>query len=249
MVSKKEFADLQNQVINQQIIIERLQQQVNALDLFVVQISSEKALASHINDVLMEKLDEIHQYSKRSCVIMEGLPVVEDETVDQVETSTKTILVDNFGFTKETIDFEFDKAHRIGPVDGNSQKTIVKFRSHGFQSKLYKIRKNGKNKMIKVRPSLTKRREDLLFDTISNLEGVPNFHFAFADGNGNIKVRTIAKVKNKQYFNIRNTKDISDLLLFLDDSSDSDRNRLDIIDNVDKEVYEDGFCEIMLPNH
>ena len=173
---------------------------------------------------------------------MEGVPVVEDETVDQVETSTKTVLVDNFGFTKETIDFEFDKAQ-------NSQKTIVKFRSHGFQSKLYKIRKNGKNKMIKVRPSLTKRREDLLFDTISNLEGVPNFHFAFADGNGNIKVRTIAKVKNKQYFNIHNTKDISDLLLFLDDSSDSDRNRLDIIDNVDKEVYDDGFCEIMPPNH
>ena len=55
MVTKREFADLQEKVLNQEKIINSLQLQVKILDYKVIQINSEKALSSHINTILAEK--------------------------------------------------------------------------------------------------------------------------------------------------------------------------------------------------
>ena len=78
---------------------------------------------------------------------------------------------------------------------------------------------------------------------------MPLCHFAFSDCNGNIKIRTNKKIKNKQYFNIRNRKDIADLVMLLDDNVDDNNEIFPIIDNVDADVYDDAFCEIMRSNN
>ena len=91
---------------------------------------------------------------------MDGLPVEKGESIVQIEDSVKAVLKDNLGFSEETVNKEFDKAHRIGPKFYNRQQTIVKFRSHDFKSKVYNIRNSSTNSNIKIRPSLTKRRED-----------------------------------------------------------------------------------------
>ena len=204
MVTKREFADLQEKVLNQEKIINSLQLQVKILDYKVIQINAEKAFSSHINTILAEKLDDLCQYNRRPCIAMDGLPVEKGESIVQIEDSVKAVLKDNLGFTEETVNKEFDKAHRIGPKFYNRQQTIVKFRSHDFKSKVYNIRNSSTNSNIKIRPSLTKRREDLLEECTASFTGLPLFHFAFADCNGNIKIRTKSKIINIQYFNVRN---------------------------------------------
>ena len=253
MVAKKEFLELKEQVKLQGETIKFLQKHIEQLDQRIVELYSEKVLASHVNDLLSEQIDSLCQYSRRSCIVVEGLPVAENETIESVETSTKDILVQNLGFKMDTVVNEFDKAHRIGPVKDNKQKVIVKFRSHNFKSQVYANRRNCSNKKIKFRPSLTKKREDLLYEAIRNLEHHDNFHYAFADVNGTIKVKTNNKVNNKTYFIIRNETDIAKLLIELERDSIKDElterkyASVDLLKSSDKDmVYDDAFCEIML---
>ena len=125
----------------------------------------------------------------------------------------------------------------------------MNFRSHNFKTKVYKIRNDSNNTNIKIRPSLTERRQNLLQEAIDSFSEVLFCHFVFSDCNGNIKIRTNKKIKNKQYFNIRNRKDIADLVMLLDDNVDDNNEIFPIIDNVDADVYDDAFCEIMRSNN
>ena len=59
MVSKKQFAELQEKVLQQEKKITSLQSQVASLDFKLIQINAEKALSSHINNILVEKLDDL----------------------------------------------------------------------------------------------------------------------------------------------------------------------------------------------
>ena len=114
-----------------------------------------------MNDVLSEKLDSVSQYTRRSCVIVEGIPVSNGESIEDIEKLAVNAVV-KLGFTKENVENEMDKAHRVGPIYEGNQKVIIKFRSHKFNAKVYKERKSCDNNPIKFRPSLTKRRENLL---------------------------------------------------------------------------------------
>ena len=45
--------------------------------------------------------------------------------------------------SKEEFDFEYDKIHRHGKVNGTTQNVIVRFRSHQYPSDLYYARKKN----------------------------------------------------------------------------------------------------------
>ena len=64
--------------------------------------------------------------------------------------------------SKEEFDFEYDKIHRHGKVNGTKQNVIVRFRSHQYPSDLYYARKKIKNRNIRLRPSLTKKSTEPL---------------------------------------------------------------------------------------
>ena len=116
MVSKKQFAELQEKVLQQEKKITSLQSQVASLDFKLIQINAEKALSSHINNILVEKLDDLSQYVRRPCIVMEVVLVNKGETDDDVVEAVKNVLVENLGFEKESVNNELDKAHHIGPV-------------------------------------------------------------------------------------------------------------------------------------
>ena len=94
-----------------------------------------------MNDVLSEKLDNLSQYTRRSCVIVEGIPVSNGESIEDIEKLAVNAVV-KLGFTKENVENEMDKAHRVGPIYEGNQKVIIKFRSHKFNAKVYKERKS-----------------------------------------------------------------------------------------------------------
>ena len=221
MVTKKQFIDLQEKVSKQEEVINKLINKINLLEGKIIQISSEKEISSHINNVLQDQIDSLLQYSKRSCLILEGLPAKVNETSMDVEKSTKEILEKSFNADKNSIANEFDKAHRLGPIFNGHQRVIVRFKSHSFPSKVYYSRKNSTDPRYKLRPCLTQRREDLLEEARSQLSAFDNFDFAFSDLNGNLKVRLKKKINNRNVFNFKNYSDLVNIISNVEDASDA----------------------------
>ena len=58
--------------------------------------------------------------------------------------------------------------HRHGKVNGTKQNVIAGFRSHQYPSDLYYSRKKNKNRNIRLKPSLTKKRTELLLQNRKN---------------------------------------------------------------------------------
>ena len=93
--------------------------------------------------------------------------------------------------SKEEFDFEYDKIHRHGKVNGTKQNVIVRFRPHQYPSDLYYAQKIIKNRNIKLKPSLTKKRTELLRKAIERIEddNTQGIQFIYADFNGTIQIR------------------------------------------------------------
>ena len=127
---------------------EKLIKRVEFLEGKLARLEGHLSLASHCcNKVLRDQLDELQQYSRRSCLIVRGIPVSEKETITDVESKLKALIVENLDVSEQTFDNEIDKAHRIGGIkDDGSQNTIVRFKSHSFRSKLYQTEKHKKNR-------------------------------------------------------------------------------------------------------
>ena len=102
---------------------------------------------------------------------------------------------------------DVDKFHRLGPIKQNSQEVILKFKTHSAKENFYLHRKNVKRKNIKIRPSLSPARKELLDQSSDILEDYFNYemknppHFVFADVHGNLKVKMSKKVHKKMFLN------------------------------------------------
>ena len=105
---------------------------------------------------------------------------------DVVETLCET------GISEEEITNEIDKLHRtgIGKIDKNNmENTIIKFKYHSFKEKIYFKRKAIKQRDVKIKPSFTKYRIELLKDanTLTTDNPGTSFLFAYANVHGNLK--------------------------------------------------------------
>ena len=106
--------------------------------------------------------------------------------------------------SKEEFDFEYDKIHRHGKVNGTKQNVIVRFRSHQYPSDLYYARKKIKNRNIRLKPLLTKKRTELLGKTTERIEddNTQGIQFVYADFNGNIKIRLNEIFRERDMFTL-----------------------------------------------
>ena len=153
MVTKKEFQDLKDEVAFQQQEITDLKSKVLKLELLLNEVVSEKVITSHVSDLLHEKID-LQQYSRRNCLILDGLPVTTNESISDLKVKVTETVINDLNIDSAELDNEFDKTHRIGPVsDGQNQKVIVHFKSHSFRSKIYRVRKKCARRDLKVRLS------------------------------------------------------------------------------------------------
>ena len=59
----------------------------------LVQVEADKAISSHVDDILHNKIDELNQYSMRSCLIIEGVPLPSyNAEAEDVEKKIKILL-------------------------------------------------------------------------------------------------------------------------------------------------------------
>ena len=155
-----------------------------------------------------KKAVDLEAYSRRLCLIVSG---VKKEKNENMENPTETIIdkLEQTGIPKEELITNIDKLHRTGPYQPstNTQPVVVRFRSHSFKEKIYSKRKNV-NRNIKLVPSLTRRRSQLLNklqialnDSKENgiLDAVK---FVFADVHGSLKLVLQNHYKNRSVFSL-----------------------------------------------
>ena len=160
--SNNEISELKKLVGVLQGRISSLENKVETFENKVVVLESTLEVSQDTSDKLSAEVDNLHQYSRRNCLIVSGTPIKHGESTVDLKRSIEKNVVKDVGVSKEFFDYEFDKVYRIGAADDDKQNVIVRFRSHQFSSELYYARKKIKNEKIGLKPSLTKTRTALL---------------------------------------------------------------------------------------
>ena len=160
----------------------QLQQKVELLE-------SSLIVAKNTNSLLEKQVDDLQQYQRPACIIVDRIKLVDGKTEDQIKEKVRNALVKNLEFDEERVDREIDKCHRLGKPKSERQSTIILFKTHSFRAVVYEKRKIIKNKKLKVKLSLTKKRTKILTHAYKMVESNQHIKLAFADVNGNLKVR------------------------------------------------------------
>ncbi|XP_071953848.1 uncharacterized protein [Antedon mediterranea] len=124
----------------------------------------------HQVENLQNELDEAEQYSRRNCLIIQGIEEKQGEITDN-------IVLDLF---KKKLSVEVDKtcidrSHRLGPKvkkNGRARGIIVKFSSYNVRNEVYKAKKKLKGSHIYIHENLTSKRSSLLRTVKQNYASV-----------------------------------------------------------------------------
>ena len=137
---------------------------------------------SHMNELEII-IDDCEQYSRRSCLKIDGIPLSQNGKESASECIEKVMAVLSEIDVDVSAD-DIDRSHRVRRKriknDGSSSQTmIVKLHTWEDRSAIYKARKKLKNKRIYV--DLTRRRANLLTLAHTMVRSNPNYDFAFSD--------------------------------------------------------------------
>ena len=153
-----------------------------------------------ICDELQMQLDKLHQYTRRPCVTIAGIPKHRGEKKEQLKVEIEKIIAS----TEADVTMrDIDKFHRNGPVDGNNQDVIMRFNSHTAKELFYKKRKSVDiGYPIYIKPNLCDSVKDELsrakkflsnFDPYKCMAQSNPPEFVMADVWGNL----LLKMKNR----------------------------------------------------
>ena len=194
-----EVADLKAIVESLQSKMTTLGKKVGTLENKVEALGSTLLLSQNTSDKLSEELckqyaelDRLHQYSPTELYYCIRNFREKKETCRDLKRSFEKNIVKDMGEnSKEEFDFEYDKIYRHGKVNGTKQNVTVRFRLHQYPWDLYYTRKKIKNPNRRLKPSLAKKRTELLRNATEKIEdfNTQDIQFVYADFNGNIKIR------------------------------------------------------------
>lgn len=226
VVSNNNQRELRAIIASLQTKVESLSNKVDKLDTHVVSLTkalivSESALAvsKMTSSRLKNELDRQEQYSRRNCIVMDGVDASWKDGPNEHTTKAKKILTDSFP-TDEEITTGFDKAHPIGPVINGKQSYIMRFNKHSVVSRIYKNRGSLKQG-ITARPSLTKTRASTLRTCQHSAESISSVKFIFSDIEGNLKVCFVNQnLKGRSIHSFETEEDFRDLILDHEHSTD-----------------------------
>ena len=121
-----------------------------------------------------EKMDDLEQYSWRSCLVMMGVKETRDEDTDQI---VEEILFSKLGLNLAP--FEIQRTHRLGqkrePKDGRAVNRPIIIRFVGYKSRdnVFKVKRKLKGTGISIFENLMERRIELLQE-VKKIAGYKN---------------------------------------------------------------------------
>ena len=110
-----------------------------------------------------EKMDNLEQYSRRSCLVMTGVKETCGEDTDQI---VEEILFSKLGLNLAP--FEVQRTHCLGqrrdPKNGRAvnRPIIIRFVGYKSRDKVFKVKRKLKDTGISIFENLTERRAELL---------------------------------------------------------------------------------------
>lgn len=183
---QKELRELAKKVATQESIDE-LKTIIHRQNETIMKLESKVSSLEKEVDLLKEQNDDSEQYSRRTCLRINGVPTSPNESADNcLQAVVKIFKEANVDVPNSVI----DRAHRIGRAYGNKpRQIIVKFSTWRHRTDVYKARKLIKEKLgLGVQPDLTRARLELLKQVQLLCENT-NAEFAFADVNCNLGIK------------------------------------------------------------
>ena len=168
--------------------------------------------------VLSLASDDQEQYSRRPCLVFEGLNSVDD---DNKNLSQEIVNVVRNELNIKISGDDIDKSHPIKEIKEN--RYIVKFTKHSMAETIYKHRKklikkkeDKTNQPIKIKLSLTRRRQELLEYASKVTDNYSPIYFIYTDINGNLKIRLRESIKNGVVFSFNSKTELAEILGLLE---------------------------------
>lgn len=209
---------LQGTVDTMQVKQDNLTKKVSTLQDHIEKIESINAVATNTSYRLQRELETQQQYSRRSCLVLDGINLTDNETEQTLEVKVKETVEKLVpGAAKD-----LDKTHRIGPVREGKQSTIVRFSKHSTVKKIYDRRKTSNG--IKVRPSLTNFRRKELKKAQDLIQRSQDKSFVFADIFGTLKVRFEKQLNGRYVYEFYNIDELRQLIIDQDYSDFEESN-------------------------
>ena len=123
------------------------------------QLAVNEALKEDVK-ILYKKADEQESYSRRNCLLLHGIPELENERSDDVFLENI-----NNKLNLNLVPSDLDRSHRLGrkkTEKGKHRPIIVKFARHNVKANVYRKKKLLKGTNILLTESLSRRRVNML---------------------------------------------------------------------------------------
>ena len=218
----------------QQKVVESMQEKIHALETKVYELEGRIIVMQTVNSHLQNMVDAQEQYSRQSCLIINGMAKPEhEEGADNSDDVSQVIetLERECGISPDIMKNILDKTHPIGrPDEYGKQLRVVKFTTNNFKEMVFRKRKQRRNSYTerqkssgkpvqikgKLQPSLTRQQLGLLKFANSQLEGAKNFKFAYADMHGTLQVMLKTPVRNKSILEFKTKIEVMEILHLAD---------------------------------
>ena len=208
-----QYNDLLRRLQEAEKTIKDLQEDKVALVKRVEKLETNLEVSRNVSTKLRAEIDRVGQYQRRSNVVIKYADLPKENNEEKDKTFVKNV------FEKElklqNVVSQIDKVHRIGKkFDGHdgtkSQDIIVRFKNHNSRYAVMNKRKDAKS--VKIRPNLTKFRNNLLFNANEYVKNNAKIDFCFANIHGDLNVRLKEKIDDRQTFSFDSMKGLETLL-------------------------------------
>ena len=186
---------------------------VPALRKEITILKDRNAVSCNVSQKLSDEIERQQQYSRRNCLVLEGIPLNRKETNESLMKKVKDS-IEELGIDENEFKSTIDKTHRICPIRDNAQRVIVHFNKHSMCEKIYENRKRSKK--IQIKPSLTKKRLQTLNSAKERFGKCEHINFVFADVHGKLKVRFKDQVDGRFVHSFEKEEDLSELVFDAD---------------------------------
>ena len=153
---------------------------------------------------LQDELDELEQYGRRSCIRINGIPEVSNESSEDVFNNIADMFV-RVGI--EDIEQDIDRAHRIGKschqkkIEKKCKSIIVKSTSFRYRTKVHRQKKNLDNG-VTAHVELTKKRHSLLRKANDLVRNRDEVLLCYANINCRLKLKWAGQSKQDKFFSV-----------------------------------------------
>ena len=139
-------------------------------------------------EIATNYIDEMEQYSRRSCLVVSNLTPVPDKTDEELFVELCRNKMGNLNVTQDHI----SKTHRL-PRPNSFESTkppalVVKFAKEKQRDSVFKNKRNLKGSTVVISEMLTKRRSALLKNCLERIPGSRDTRSIWTD-NGRILVK------------------------------------------------------------